>query len=179
MKKFIFLSVVLVSAICFSQEDSKQSNFKCHAITLGIPFLSGYSSSNTGGLDFNGSLAYSYNKHLFSVELSIATEFAILGGFDERVNQYNILYGREFKASRTVFFELHGGAGLFSYRSQDVDPNQFGSERIHTVGFPLKMKFRVHTGPRFSIGLQGGVNINPEQIIRQLGLFIQWNTKKW
>ncbi|MCH9661822.1 MAG: hypothetical protein K0U54_13035, partial [Bacteroidetes bacterium] len=129
--------------------------------------------------EFNASLTYSYQKHLFSLGWSYGDEFSIIGGNGESYNQYNLQYGREFALTRTVFIELYGGAGLFSYKSLIIDPLKEGKETINTLGIPLNGKFRVHTGPRFSIGIQAGHNINSQQSITTAGLFIQWNSSKW
>lgn len=183
MKKYFFLTALFVYGLCFGQQESSEkpnsSGLTYHGITFGVPILSGYSANNRGGPEFNASLTLSYQKHLFSLGWSYGDEFAIIGGIGESYNQYNLQYGREIALSRTIFLELHGGAGLFSYKSLIIDPLKEGKETVNAIAFPLKAKLRVHTGPRFSIGIQAGHNINSEQNINSVGLFIQWNVRKW
>ena len=96
--------------------------------------------------------------------------------------QVNLLYGREFKLSKGVYAEVHTGTGLI-YINEFKSGGLFSglpstTTTLNTIGFPIIGKLRFHTGPRFSIGIQLGLNVNSVGTISTGGVFVQWNRSK-
>lgn len=178
MRKYIFVVLIATGSLLWGQEETSEKGLQYHSISFNLPPFSVYGGNGTGGIQIGADLTLAYKKHLFTFMMATGSEFAILGSSDN-YGQLNLMYGREFLLSRTVFFELHGGAGYFNFRSVDVDPNRSGQETAQTIGFPVMGKLRIHTGPRFSLGLLVGVNYNSAVTVWNAGIVLQWNKRKW
>ena len=178
MQKYLFIVLVSISSLGFGQEDSSEKGLHYHSISFNFPPFSVYGANRTGGLQMGADLTLAYKENLFTYMMAAGGEITVLGVSDN-YSQINLMYGREFALARTAFFEIHGGAGYFNFRSVDVDPNRSGQETAQTIGFPLMGKLRFHTGPRFSIGLQMGANFNSANTIWTAGVVLQWNRRKW
>ncbi|MFD1614659.1 hypothetical protein [Gelatiniphilus marinus] len=134
------------------------SKLKYHSFSVAP--LSIYFDNNSSGLALSGAVSFTYKKHLFSLGLSAGSEFIIIGRYANNFEQINLLYGKELKLSRTLFLDLHTGAGYFSLSATAINPNKLGEERATTMGFPIKTTFRVLIGKKISLGLQFQANIN-------------------
>ena len=178
MHKYLFLLLMIYSSLLMGQEETSERGLKYHSISFNFPPFSAYGADSSGGLQMAADLTLAYKKNLFTYMMAAGGEITVLGVSDNYA-QINLMYGREFTLARTVFFEIHGGAGYFNFRSVDVDPNRSGQETAETIGLPLMGKLRFHTGPRFSIGLQMGANFNSAHTIWTAGIVLQWNKRKW
>ena len=178
MHKYLFIILVATCSLGWAQDETSEKGLKYHSVSFNLPPFSVYGGNGTGGIQIGTDLTLSYKKHLFTYMMSTGSEFTILGSSDN-FGQLNLMYGREFALSRTVFFEIHGGAGYFNFKSVDVDPVRFGQETAQTIGFPVMGKLRIHTGPRFSLGLLMGMNYNSAATIVNFGIVLQWNKRKW
>lgn len=178
MHKYLFVILIATSSFMNGQEETSAKGLKYQSVSFNLPPFSVYGGNGTGGIQLGADLTLSYKKHLFTFMVSAGSEFTILGSSDS-FGQLNLMYGREFALSRTVFFEIHGGAGYFNFKSVDVDPVAFGQETAQTVGFPIMTKLRIHTGPRFSVGLLTGLNYNSAATVWNVGFVLQWNKRKW
>ncbi|MDC8004545.1 hypothetical protein POV27_10840 [Aureisphaera galaxeae] len=181
MKKYIFMCLLLSYFAGYGQEFNphmqEDDRFRFNSLSVTFP-LGIYMDGNTGGLSFDAMGTFTKKKHLFSIMAGTSGEFSVLGTPDV-TQQVNVLYGRELKLSRTLYLEGHIGGGYFAYGSVDVDPTRSGLEYDYTIGLPILGKFRIHTGPRFSLALNLGTNINSANTIYTVGIAFQWNSRKW
>lgn len=112
MRKLILL-FFLASFFCgYAQQKTMPNKLKYHSFSV-VP-LSIYFDNNSGGLALSGAVSFTYNKHLFSLGLSAGSEFVIIARYTDNFEQINLFYGKELKLSRTLFIDLHTGAGYFS-----------------------------------------------------------------
>lgn len=175
MRKLILL-FFLASFFCsYAQQKTMASKLKYHSFSV-VP-LSIYFDNNSSGLALSGAVSFTYKKHLFFLGLSAGSEFIIIGRYADNFEQINLLYGKELKLSRTLFLDLHTGAGYFSLSATAINPNKLGEERATTMGFPIKTKFRVLLGKQFSLGLQFQANVNSIRTIYTTGIMLKWNKK--
>lgn len=180
MKRIIILLAFISSSLVWGQQPEEVTNktVSIEGVSISVPFDL-FADSNAFGVVYRGDLIVSQRKNLFTLSVGYGDgifSFPLFGTSKSIRNfrQVNLLYGREFKLSRTIYVEAHGGAGYFSARRSN---NNNMTE--NTVGFPIQGKIRFHTGPRFSIGLQIGTTINSLGSIYNAGIFIQWNKPKW
>jgi len=178
MHKYLFIFLMTISSLVCGQEETSEKGLQYHSISFNFPPFSVYGGNRSGGIQMGADLTLAYKKNLFTYMMATGGEIIILGVSDN-YGQINLMYGREFSLARTVFFEIHGGAGYFNFRSVDVDPNRSGQETAQTIGFPLMGKLRFHTGPRFSLGLLMGINYNSAATVWNAGIVLQWNQRKW
>ena len=178
MHKYLFLFLVATCSLGWGQEETSEKTLQYHSASFNLPPFSLYGGNGTGGFQYGGDLTLAHKNHLFTYMMAFGHEVDIFGPTDN-YGQINLMYGREFPLSRTVFFELHGGAGYFNFSSVDVDPDKRVQETVQTIGFPVMGKLRIHTGPRFSLGLLMGANYNSAATVWNVGIVLQWNKRKW
>ncbi|GAB5400326.1 MAG: hypothetical protein Aureis2KO_19110 [Aureisphaera sp.] len=187
MKKYVFISflVTIIGTTGKAQEvsnnvESSDSGFTTRSLSIMFP-LGFYGDGDTGGGAFEADVTFEYGEHLFTLLGGIGESYDLFAP-DDSFKQINLYYGREMGLSRTVFVEGHAGIGYFSFQSKGSGGFfSSPSEPIDdaTIGFPIMGKLRIHTGPRFSIGLKLGANINAINIVHTFGISIQWNNRKW
>ncbi len=186
MRSYFLITFLSLSVFGFGQEDegkittdTNKSKFRTRSISFMAP-LGFYLEDATGGGAFEIDGTFEYGNHLFT----------LMGGYGESYDlfapsnsfkQVNVFYGRELRITRTIYLEGHAGTGYFSYKALSGGFFTVVSEDVNeaTVGLPIMGKLRIHTGPRFSIGLKFGVNINSVQTIKTFGISLQWNNSKW
>ncbi|MFT5890559.1 MAG: hypothetical protein ACI9Y7_000652 [Dokdonia sp.] len=176
VKKVIFI-VFLLPVLAYSQKDETLNKFKFHATSISplSVYVYSFEPGAGGGLALSADVSFEYSKkHLFSLGVATGSEINILGP-SNNFGEINVLYGREFALSRTLFFEVHGGAGYFNFSSRS---GSRGTEHMSTIGFPLVTKLRIMTGSRFSLGVQIKGNFNSIKSYYTGGLILQWNRKR-
>lgn len=173
--KFIIFGVVcfLTTFITQAQDDISSTNFSYRSFSIS-PF--GVFVGKESGVAFNGDVSFDYGKNIFSLSAGTGTEGNFIGSNNE-FREINLLYGRSFPLSEKIFTDLYVGAGYFSYSTYGTldSYGKKGDIRENTIGFPIGAKFQYMLGPRFSMGLKVGANINSLETIGTLGLLLQWN----
>ena len=169
MKNLFLITIFFCFTIfCESQDTIVKENLRYHAFSISP--LSIYFDSSTSGFAFSADVSFSYKKNIFSMSFNAGQEYKILGASDS-FEQINLLYGREFKLNKTIYFDVFGGLGYFSFKSF------IGSEdiRVTRIGVPLGTKLRFRLGKRFSLGLHYKLNFNSVNNINIAGIVLQWN----
>jgi len=178
MKALILCIMIMYTAFSFGQKTTAISNEKLGFHSISLMPIGIYEPADRGAV-LHLDLTLSKNKHLFSVMSGIGVEtpflidnlFNITPSDTDDFFQLNLAYGREFKLSEILFWELHAGLGYFL-----LDNSINGQS--NTIGFPISTKLRIMTGKRFSLGLLLQTNLNTEKVIYTGGLILQWNKKK-
>lgn len=179
MRKHFVLSGIIVFLIGFqgwSQEEnvSKKFSYRSFSISpIGI-----YAGSNSG-VAISGDVSFDYGKNIFGLGLGAGTEGNFVGSSDD-FTEVNLLYGRNFQLSDKIFTDVYLGAGYFHFHTYDVIPDtgRKGDISERTIGFPIGAKLQFMFGPRFSMGVKLGANINSVESIGTLGMVLQWNSKR-
>lgn len=167
MKNIFLLSFLLaVTAITFAQETSNKVEYHSFSVSP----LSIYFDDSTGGLVFNGDVSFSKGKHLFYLSFTAGSELTFFGSQGDSFQQLNVLYGRELKFNKTIFLDVNGGLGYFSFKTKKNDV----FNRHNKVGLPVGLTLRFKTGKRFSLGLKFSSNINSVNVIHTTGITFHW-----
>ncbi|WP_442265464.1 hypothetical protein ACSIGC_14190 [Tenacibaculum sp. ZS6-P6] len=136
-------------------------------------------SEKFSGLAFGADISFNLDKNAIKLELTRIWEVDFLDIlFDsshrkKSFTEFNVLYGREFEITEIVFLDVFAGLGHVQGNYYDIKYSEslYGSG----IGFPFHGKLRLQTGPLFSLGIQLGFNINNIEIIRKMGVFVQFN----
>lgn len=156
------------------QEDSEKFAFRSVSLsTLGI-----YVGLNNG-IALSGDVSFDYGKNIFSLGLGLGSEGNLISNIDSFM-EANLLYGRSFLLSEKIFTDVYVGAGYFrhhTYGVVDYQTGRRGDINDGTIGFPIGAKLQFMLGPRYSMGIKVGANINSIETVGTLGLVLQWNRK--
>ncbi len=172
MKKYILLLVLSVCAVSmWAQESSSKVQFHSASIGLGVSFYEDLTAIS-GNLD----LGINIGKHQIKAFVLASTyESGALGAplkKQIRTEEYDLLYGREFKIVDKIYFDGYAGVGLFvlerGKRSQGTHTQE------NTIGFPLLARGRFQASQLIGFGLQLHSNINSVQSIFGGGFFLQF-----
>ena len=178
MKFKLLLVLLLCSTVLFSQEDK----LKLHSISftpVGI-----YFDDSSSGVFISSDIGFSRGKHIFKIFGLGASEVSILSGTTESFFELSLIYGREFRIEKWFYIDAYAGGGYFKYKlTKGVDSEGFFTYSSyddsvnHTIGLHLQSRLRFQTGKYFSLGLQANTNINPQNSIYNLAVFLQWKFK--
>jgi|GEM_PF-3481430 hypothetical protein len=172
---FFFAILFLLIAYHANSQEAEVSN-KLAYRSFSISPLGIYAGSNTG-VAVSGDVSFDYGKNIFSLEFGAGTEGNFIGS-NKAFTEINLLYGRSFSINDKVFTEVFVGAGYFRFNSFGVvDPTtgRKGELNESTMGFPIGGKLQFQLGPRFSLGVKVGANINSLETIGVFGVVLQWN----
>ena len=180
------LFIAFMGIAAFSQNAEKKNKLKFNSFSFTVPeayILKGF--KNVYGLSLDASV--SYNQHVFALAYSAANKSSNDGWFQDsssiRFEQFNFLYGREFRSSEHVFIDIYVGVGSLNYDKKEVIYNGtlfgFGfdemNESYSVIGFPVVMKFRYLFREHFSLGIRVAGNFNSVSNLVAFGLLFQWN----
>ncbi|MGO3182360.1 MAG: hypothetical protein ACTIJ9_05950 [Aequorivita sp.] len=176
MRKQFFLLGLLVffnGFVSFSQEEINTEKFSYRSFSITPMGL--YFGSNTG-VSLGADVSFDYGKNIFSANIESGTEGNFIGSSDQYVAA-NLLYGRSFRLNEKIFTDVFVGAGYFNFLTYGyIDSfRSKGDIKENTIGFPIGAKVQFMLGPRYSMGLKLGANINSVESIGTLGLVLQWN----
>lgn len=180
MGKHVILLGISVLLNIFSvdaQEEGRSEKFAYRSFSfspLGI-----YAGGNSGPA-FSGDVSFDYGKNIFILEIGAGTEGNIIGNSDA-FTELNLLYGRSFPLSEKIFTEVFAGAGYFHFNTYGVIDSETGKRGEidkKTIGFPIGAKLQFKLGPRYSMGVKVGANINSVETVGMAGLILQWNRKR-
>lgn len=179
MKFKLFLVLFVCSTVLFSQEDK----LKFHSVSLTPVGI--YFDDSSSGFFISSDVGFAKGKHIFKIFGLGASEYSILSSSTESFFELSLLYGREFRIEKWFYIDAYAGVGYFKYKlTKGVDPEGFFSYSSyedsvnHTLGLHLQSRLRFQTGKYFSLGLQANTNINPQNSIYNLGVFMQWQFGK-
>ncbi len=177
MKHVLVILTFLCCSSLLSQEHENTSKFKFHSVSL-TPLVVSKIGSGDGGGSIYADISASKDHHLFSVQFGTGSELDILEKNDS-YSEFNFLYGRQFRINKNMYWDMHAGAGYFSFTTFDRNANNGigGDVTSKTIGVPLTTKLRFMLGNKFSLGLQFHVNFNAESVIYNGGLVFQFNFK--
>ncbi len=181
------LFVVFIGIGAFSQNDERKNKLKFNSFSFTVP--EAYISKgfkNGFGLSLDASV--SYDQHVFAFAYSGASNSSSDGWFQDSSSisfeQFNFLYGREFRSSEHVFIDIYAGVGSLNYDKKEVIYNGTGffglgfdemNESSSVIGFPVVMKFRYLFREHFSLGIRVAGNFNSVSNLVSFGLLFQWN----
>jgi len=177
MIKGLLCSALLFCGIVFAQENEQSNKIKFYSASI-VPY--GLYGPSESGFALRADVTMSSNKHLFSLAGDAGSEIRFWSKNDS-FSALNLLYGRQFRLDKNIYWDVHGGAGYFSYTTFMTDANNGigGDASSRTVGVPVVVKLRFMLGNKFSMGLLLHANFNAEQVIYGGGLLLQFNgTKK-
>lgn len=170
-----FLLLITFQVSSQEKEDSQKLAYRSFSISpLGI-----YAGGNTG-VYISGDINFDYGKNIFGLGVGAGTEGNLLGSNDD-VYEINLLYGRSFSLNGKIFTDFFVGAGYFHFNTYgiiDTKTRKRGEIDDSTIGFPIGAKLQFRLGPRYSMGIKVGANINSLESIGTLGLVLQWNQKR-
>lgn len=171
---FLFLLLNVFSG--YSQEDnSPKFGYRSFSVSP-----SGFYVGGNVGFALAADVSFDYGKNIFSLDFGAGSELSIFGASDD-YTQVNLLYGRSFALSKKIFTDIYVGAGYFHFNTYGVidDVNwKYGDIEKTTIGVPIGAKFQFLMGPRYSMGIKLGANINSAESILTIGLVLQWNRKR-
>lgn len=177
-KQFVLFGIFVLLNIfpSVSQEDEISDGFSYRSFS--ITPLGIYVGSNTG-VAFSGDVSFDYGKNIFSLGIGVGTEGNFIGSSDD-FTEVNFLYGRSFPLSEKIFTDIFVGAGYFHFNTYDFidETRRKGTISESTIGFPIGAKVQFMLGPRYSMGVKLGANINSLETIGTVGLVLQWNRKR-
>lgn len=164
---------MLISFQNYAQEAQNSQKFAYRSFSvspLGI-----YVGGNSG-LALSADVSFDYGKNIFSLAIGTGTEGEFIGKSDD-FTEVNFLYGRSYQLSEKIFADLFVGAGYFSFNTYGYisDTGRKGDIDESTIGFPIGAKLQYKLGPRYSMGVKLGANINSVETIGTVGLVLQWN----
>lgn len=167
---------ILFNAFSALSQEEKTSNFAYRSISIS-PM--GIFSGENSGLTVSADISFDYGKNIFSVGAGAGTEGDFIG-YSDSFTELNLLYGRSYPLKEKIFAEVFIGAGYFNYKTFGIinlNTGQRGEISESTIGLPIEAKLQFRLGPRYSMGLKLGGNINTTQSIVTLGLVLQWNRR--
>ncbi|MDC7998628.1 hypothetical protein [Gilvibacter sediminis] len=149
---------------------------------------------NQEGLSGRVDLNFRTGKKRISLAVHAGSELNILSGSGEFLS-FEGLYGYNFKPIPRVELDLQIGVSAIRFQSNGTDVfaglNTFfvqapKSAQVsnaslvdkYLLGVPLLVKIRIPTGPRFSLGLQGGYHFNKLVNFAHWGIVLQWNKRR-
>lgn len=170
MKNYILLFVLLFPWWHFGQEEGQTLKF--HSASLSPNF---YSGNNATGFMGNLDLAFKIDEHILKASVMAAAEVDIWTSYKDNYYSYDLMYGREFMAARSIAIDLFGGVGYLHFKTRNPDTRQKGYVDEKTIGFPLQGRVRFRHGKVFNMGIQIHANVNSASSIIAVGPFFQWN----
>ncbi len=179
MKNKLILFEILLLSITFqvcSQENEISENFAYRSFSISPIGI--YVGTNTG-VAISGDVSFDYGKNIFSLAVGAGSEGSFIAHNDE-FTEINFLYGRSFLLSEKIFTDVFVGAGYFHFKTYGYinDRGWKGTIKDNTIGFPIGAKVQFMLGPRYSMGLKLGANINSLETIGTIGIVLQWNQKR-
>ena len=169
MKKlFICYALFFFSIGVEAQENHK---FKFHSIYLG---LGGFGNSYFGGLGGIADLSFSKDKNLFSIAAYSGSDISLFGGPTNGVNEYSLMYGREFKLSRILTLEGNTGIGNVNFRTS----NYVDIKESNSIAIPISVDFKVHFSRNFGFGVNAKYSINRITNNTYIHLFLHYRFHK-
>ncbi|WP_310992503.1 hypothetical protein [Aequorivita marina] len=171
------LALLLVALPMLSQEVDDTAKLSYRAFSISPV---GFYVGSDAGYAFNADIGFVYQGNIFALDFGAGSALSVFGPGDDYI-QANILYGRSFKLNKTIFTDVFIGAGYFHFNTYgviDTSTRRRGEIDKKTLGFPLGAKLQFRLGPRYSMGVRIGTNINSAESIGTLGLLLQWNSKK-
>ncbi len=177
-KKMVLLGVLLLSITFQMSSQEMEISEKFAYRSFSISPLGIYAGGNTG-VAVSGDVSFDYGKNIFSLGIGAGTEGNFIGSSDD-FTEVNFLYGRSFSLSEKMFTDVFVGAGYFRFNTYGVinEVGRKGEIDRSTIGFPIGAKLQFMLGPRYSMGLKLGANINSLETIGTVGLVLQWNRKR-
>lgn len=159
------------------------------------PFGLYIGQNNFEGYALRGDINFRAGQKRISLALNSGAEIDILGGRTSDYVSISGLYGYSFKPIPNVEFDLQAGLGVirfnidegdflsgldtfFVFAPKSSDPSDIDKLGKFIVGFPIQAKLRFPTGPRFSLGIQAGYNINSVSNTFHWGIVLQWNKRR-
>ena len=177
-KTILLMFWILLSAFPVLSQEKAGERFSYRSFSISP--LGGYFGSNSG-MFFNADVSFDYGGNIFSLEIGDGSETGVgIFGHNDHFREVNFLYERSFTLNEIVFAEVFLGAGYFQFNTYGViDPinGKKGEIERDTVGFPIGAKVQFRLGPRYSMGVKFGGNINSVETVGIVGLVLQWNRK--
>ncbi len=171
----VFLSVFSVRSQEREELDPARFSYRSFSISP-----AGFYAGGNGGFAFSADVSFDYGRDIFSLGFGAGSELSIMGSGDD-YTEVNILYGRSFRVAEKIFTDVFIGAGYFYFNTYGVIDSHSGRRgeiKESTIGFPIGAKLQFMLGPRYSMGVKLGTNINSLESIGTIGLVLQWNRKR-
>ncbi|MES2410966.1 MAG: hypothetical protein V4535_05930 [Bacteroidota bacterium] len=155
MKKTIFITAIALSSLTAKAQESG-SKIKLHAANVGLGTFHFQKDINgRDGLSFFTDLTVSLGKNLITASYLGGASVKLLDGPTYTFEEFNLLYGREWKAVNWLRFE--GFAGIGYYDQNSKDPN-IGHD--NAISFPLRVNTKFYFTKKFGMGLNTNYSIN-------------------
>ena len=152
--KQIFLGLIYL--VCSLNIIAQENKLKFHSAKIGFGgfyFKKNYSEG--GGVTFIADLTTSLNNNLISTSILTGAEIGIVGNSTYSFNEFRLQYGREFILKKWIKFELFGGLGYYSQKS-DVSYIRDGN----TISYPLTFNTKFYFKKNFGMGINNNYSVN-------------------
>jgi hypothetical protein len=179
MRFKLIIVFILFSIVSFSQEEK----LKFHSISFSP--INIYADNHTSGLTFSLDVSLKKGKHIYKLFGQTGSDVDLFSRIDEKFSEIDILYGREVKAKKWLYYDFYGGLGYFSHKTSPgaessgfFSYSKYSHQKNNTIGILLQSMIRFKTSKRFSLGFQLHTNINSVNTIYSTGVFFQWKLVK-
>ena len=150
------IKCLLLLILLFNLQSSAQSTSSVKVRSIGYGFGFFGTEGGDGGLSGILELTVAENKNLFLVNY-LAGSAVVIFGPSISVNELNLQYGREFKASNWFSVECYAGVGYF----QQEKSGRYTSETLYSgASVPLRFKMIFYTGKHFALVSNSNMSIN-------------------
>lgn len=167
--KIIISTISLyISVLFYGQE----SSFQLKSTSAGIGYFLmktnfHHSSRDKGGLAFQLNLLAAKNNNIFKISYILGNDLAIYGSSDFKVNEFNLMYGRELKVKKWLSLQGFGGIGYIhlldktEYNIRTSTENGiFKNETYNKIALPLTFNINFLPSNKIGFGISTNYNIN-------------------
>ena len=188
--KYLFMVPLMATTFLVAQEDQRFQYDSFSMQPLGL-----YKGQlNQVGISGRVDLNVRTGKKRISLAAHAGSEANFLSASGEFVS-FEGLYGYSFKPIPRVELDLQIGLSAIRFESNGTDlfsgldtffvqapksaqVSDAGLVGKYLLGVPILVKIRIPTGPRFSLGLQGGYHFNKLVNFAHWGIVLQWNKRR-
>ena len=171
MRRLVFIFIIaLFCEQLYGQESTEK--LKIHSVSIALNLY----VANNLGLNGSADVTFRLSKKLFKTAVAAGGEIptcAIGPCRSDSFSSYDLLYGREFRTSNLLSFDVFAGIGYFRYKSPLPSSQDYLTEE--TVGVPLQTRVRIMISQKLDMGIQLHGNLNSAQNLFSFGPFFQWN----
>ncbi|MDY7393686.1 outer membrane beta-barrel protein [Aureibaculum sp. 2210JD6-5] len=177
--KYLKIVVFLVFPLSIlSQNNSEIFYLKSAAVSPGAYIFNKPNLDSSAGFLLNGEVAFGYKQNVFMLSVNAGEEIDLFG-YNDNVQQINLMYGREFPLSNRFSVDAFAGLGYFSVKTRDYfyenSKNVIKNKRFTTMGFPISARIRYKFNDFISLGLKFEQNINSVNSVFNTGFIVQFN----
>jgi hypothetical protein len=179
------LILLFISVLFYSQENSLQLKSTSAGIGYFLMKTNFHNSSREkGGLAFQLNLLAAKNNNIFKISYILGNDLAIYGSSDFKVNEFNLMYGRESKVKNWLSLQGFAGIGYIHLIDKteynigtSTENGIFKNETYNKVAFPLSLNINFLPDNRIGFGISTNYNINSSANNFSQQIYLTYNFK--